>query len=306
MLNKMKIIYMGTPDFAVPCLRGLIDAGHEILLVVTQPDKPVGRKQILTPPPVKELALQHGIEVYQPEKLKTDEAYEKLASYDADFFVVAAYGKILPKRILDLPKYACVNVHGSLLPKYRGAAPIQWAVINGEEYAGVTTMLMGEGLDTGDMLLRYETKIGENETAGELFDRLAESSPDLLLETLEKYAKGEIVPEKQNDDEATYAPMLDKQLAEIDSSKDAKTIFSLIKGMNPWPVANTVIGGVRMKIFSASISDKTSDKPSGTAFNDKGRLAFVCGDGVILYFDEIQPEGKKRMKAEDYLRGHEI
>lgn len=300
----MKIVYMGTPDFAVPCLKALYEAGHEILLVVTQPDKPRGRKMIMTPPPVKELALSLGLPVYQPASLKTDEAYEKLAEYDADFFVVAAYGKILPQRVLDIPKYACVNVHGSLLPKYRGAAPIQWSVINGDRYSGVTTMLMGAGLDTGDMLLTYRTEIGENETAGELFDRLAESSPALLLETLDRF--GEITPVKQNDADATYAPMLDKGLSAIDASKSQKEIFDLIRGLNPWPVAGITCGNTKLKVYAAEKSDKTSEKEAGTAFSDNGRLALVCGDGKILYLTDIQPEGGRRMNAEDYLRGHNI
>ena len=213
----MKIIYMGTPDFAVPCLERLIKDGHDVCLVVTQPDKAQGRKMVLTPPAVKVLAQKYGAEVYQPATLKSDEAFEKLNSYNPDYIVVAAYGKILPERVLDIPKYACINVHGSLLPMYRGAAPIQRAVIDGQKTTGITTMLMGEGLDTGDMLLKYETAIGENETAGELFDRLALSAPDLLIKTLDDFAEGKITPEKQDDTKATYASMLSKDEAVVDA-----------------------------------------------------------------------------------------
>jgi methionyl-tRNA formyltransferase len=302
----MKIVFMGTPDFAVPCLDALIKAGHEILCVVTQPDKPQGRKQILTAPPVKELALQNRLAVFQPEKMKTDETYEELKQYDADFFVVVAYGKILPKRILDLPKYACINVHGSLLPKYRGAAPIQWAVINGETETGVTTMLMNEGLDTGDMLMTLKTPIEKSETAGELFDRLAKLSPALLLETLEKYASGEIKPIPQNHDEATFAPPLSKDMAVLDWSLSSETLYNHIRGLNPWPVAIGDINGNKLKIFSSELTDITSEKPFGTAYAEDGKIAVVCGDAKVLYLTEIQFPGSKRMKTVDFLRGRSI
>ena len=300
----MKIVYMGTPDFAVPCLQALFEKGYEIPLVVTQPDKPQGRKQILTPPPVKELAMRLGISVYQPDTLKTDEAYEKLSACEPDFIVVAAYGKILPQRILDIPKKACINVHGSLLPKYRGAAPIQWAVINGENEAGVTTMLMAAGLDTGDMLLTYKTAVGEKETAGELFDRLAEASPDLLLETLENF--DEIIPIKQNDEDASYAAMLTKELAVINPEKSQAEIFNLVRGLNPWPVANILVGNDKMKVYSAEKVDKMTNKTPGEIFDDDGNIALVCGDGKIIYLTEVQATGGKKMSGKDFLRGHRL
>ena len=210
----MKVIYMGTPDFAVPCLERLVkEENYDVVCVVTQPDKPRGRKQEMTPSEVKVCAMEHGIEVYQPQTLRTQEAYEYLSRFEPDYIIVAAYGKILPKNILDLPKYACINVHGSLLPKYRGAAPIQRSVLAGDEVTGITTMLMGEGLDTGDMLLKSEYKIDINATSGEVFDALALSAPDLLMETIEKFTKGEIIPEKQNEEEATHAAMLSKEEA---------------------------------------------------------------------------------------------
>lgn len=301
----MKIIYMGTPDFAVPCLKRLIEKPeYDVCCVLTQPDKPQGRKMILTPPPVKELAIQNGIEVYQPSTLKTDEAYKKLKSYEPDYIVVAAYGKILPKRVLDIPKYACVNVHGSLLPKYRGAAPIQRAVIDGEPTSGITTMLMGEGLDTGDMLLKKELPIGENETAGELFDRLAEASPDLLEETLKRYSAGDITPIKQNDNAATYAHMLSKEEAVIDWNMSCADIHNKIRGMSPWPVAYTFLDGKKIKIYSSVKSGETSSLRPGTVIADKKSIGVVCGDGNIISILSLQSEGAKRLDAAQFAAGH--
>ncbi|MBQ6020406.1 MAG: methionyl-tRNA formyltransferase, partial [Clostridia bacterium] len=237
------VIFMGTPDFAVPCLRALAGAGADIRLVVTQPDKPVGRKQILTPSDVKKAALELDLPVYQPTTLRSDEAYEYLRSFEPDFLVVAAYGKILPKRVLEIPRIAPVNVHGSLLPHLRGAAPIQRAVIAGDRVSGITTMLMGEGLDTGDILLQKETPIGERETAGELFDRLAGMSPELLLETLDGLMKGTITPVKQNDALADYAAMLSQNEARIPENARSEVVYNLVRGMNPWPVAYTFLDG---------------------------------------------------------------
>ena len=301
----MKIIFMGTPDFAVPCLKRLIEKPeYDVCCVLTQPDKPQGRKMILTPPPVKELALQHGIEVYQPATLKTDEAYEKLKAFEPDYIAVAAYGKILPKRVLEIPKYACINVHGSLLPKYRGAAPIQRAVIDGEAVSGITTMLMGEGLDTGDMLLKKETPIGENETAGELFDRLAEESPDLLEETLKRYAAGEIIPQKQDDSLATYAHMLSKEEAVIDWNMPCDEIHNKIRGMSPWPVAYTFLDGKKIKIYSSVKSGEASQLSAGTVIADKKSIGVVCGDGKVLSILSLQAEGSKRLDAAQFIAGH--
>ena len=302
----MKIVFMGTPDFAVPCLQRLIDEGYDIACVLTQPDRPVGRKQVLTPPPVKELALKYGLEVYQPDTLKCDEAYNKLADYSADYFVVAAYGKILPKRILDLPKYACINVHGSILPKYRGAAPIQWSVINGEREVGITTMLMGEGLDTGDILLIKKTELLPDETAGELFDRLSNMSPDLLIETLEQYKEGNIVPLPQNEAEATYAPMLNKEMSFIDFNAAALAVHNKIRGLSPWPLAQCDIGNTRFKVFKSRVVNQKIDAPVGEAFVFEGEIALTCGDGNLIILEEIRPDGGKKMKSKDYLRGHSI
>ncbi len=300
----MKIIYMGTPDFAVPCLERLIKDGYDVCLVVTQPDKAQGRKMILTPPPVKVTAVNFGVEVYQPSTLKSEEAYEKLKSYSPDFIVVAAYGKILPKRILDIPKYACINVHGSLLPKYRGAAPIQRAVIDGMKTTGVTTMLMGEGLDTGDMLLKYKTEIGENETAGELFDRLANESPDLLIKTLDYFASSGITPEKQDDSEATYASMLSKDEAVIDWNQPSGVIHNKIRGMSPWPVAFTYYNGKKLKIFQSEKTDKFTSLIPGTVTTDKSSVFVSCSDGKLLKILSLQAEGAKRLDAGQFLAGH--
>ncbi len=300
----MKIIYMGTPDFAVPCLERLIKDGYDVCLVVTQPDKAQGRKMILTPPPVKVTAVNFGVEVYQPSTLKSEESFEKLKSYSPDFIVVAAYGKILPKRILDIPKYACINVHGSLLPKYRGAAPIQRAVIDGMKTTGVTTMLMGEGLDTGDMLLKYKTEIGENETAGELFDRLANEAPDLLIKTLEYFASSGITPEKQDDSEATYASMLSKDEAVIDWNQPSWVIHNKIRGMSPWPVAFTYYNGKKLKIFQSEKTDKFTSLIPGTVTTDKSSVFVSCSDGKLLKILSLQAEGAKRLDAGQFLAGH--
>ena len=295
---------MGTPDFAVPCLERLIKDGYDVCLAVTQPDKAQGRKMILTPPPVKVTAEKNGVEVFQPVTLKSDEAYDKLKSYNPDFIVVAAYGKILPKRILDIPKYACINVHGSLLPKYRGAAPIQRAVIDGMKTSGVTTMLMDEGLDTGDMLLKYETEIGENETAGELFDRLAEASPDLLVKTLEEFALSKITPEKQDESKATYASMLSKDEALIDWNEPSDIIHNKIRGMSPWPVAFTHYDGKKLKIYQSEKTDKSTSTLPGTVSADKNSIYVSCSDGKLLKILSLQAEGAKRLDAKQFSAGH--
>lgn len=302
----MKIIYMGTPDFAVPCLERLVKDGFDVCCVVTQPDKPQGRKQVLTPPDVKVKALEYGLEVYQPATLRTDEAYEYLKKFEPDYIIVAAYGKILPKNILDLPKYACINVHGSLLPEYRGAAPIQRSVLAGDKVTGVTTMLMGEGLDTGDMLLKKEYEIGINETSGEVFDALAEMSPDLLIETIEKFTKGEIIPEKQDEALATHAAMLSKDEAVIDWSASAEKVHNLVRGMAPWPVAYTYVGDKKMKIFSSLLTDEKTSLSPGMIKEDKNNILVACGDGMLLAVTSVQIEGSKRMDAKQFLVGHKL
>ena len=299
----MRIVFMGTPDFAVPSLQALIDAGHDVCAVYTQPDKPQGRKQILTAPPVKTLALEHDIPVFQPNTLKNGDEQARLRELAPEVIIVVAYGKLLPKAVLDIPPHGCINVHGSLLPRWRGAAPIQWAVIAGDEMAGVTTMQMAEGLDTGDMLLTYETKVGEKETAGELFDRLAQSGAELLTQTLVKL--DEITPRPQDDAQSCYAHMLDKQMAVIDWSKSAHEIDCLIRGLNPWPVALTTLSGERLKVFAAEKAAGNGEPGTVLEADPKKGLTVACGEGALKLI-EIQLVGGKRMKATDFLRGHAI
>lgn len=299
----MRIVFMGTPDFAVPSLQALIDAGHDVCAVYTQPDKPQGRKQILTAPPVKTLALEHDIPVFQPNTLKNEDEQARLRELAPEVIIVVAYGKLLPKAVLDIPPHGCINVHGSLLPRWRGAAPIQWAVIAGDEMAGVTTMQMAEGLDTGDMLLTYETKVGEKETAGELFDRLAQSGAELLTQTLVKL--DEITPRPQDDAQSCYAHMLDKQMAVIDWSKSAHEIDCLIRGLNPWPIALTTLSGERLKVFAAEKAAGNGEPGTVLEADPKKGLTVACGEGA-LGLTEIQLVGGKRMKATDFLRGHAI
>lgn len=299
----MRIVFMGTPDFAVPSLQALIDAGHDVCAVYTQPDKPQGRKQILTAPPVKTLALEHDIPVFQPNTLKNEDEQARLRELAPEVIIVVAYGKLLPKAVLDIPQHGCINVHGSLLPRWRGAAPIQWAVIAGDEMAGVTTMQMAEGLDTGDMLLTYETKVGEKETAGELFDRLAQAGAELLTQTLVKL--DEITPRPQDDAQSCYAHMLDKQMAVIDWSKSAHEIDCLIRGLNPWPIALTTLSGERLKVFAAEKTAGNGEPGTVLEADPKKGLTVACGEGA-LRLTEIQLVGGKRMKATDFLRGHAI
>lgn len=299
----MRIVFMGTPDFAVPSLQALIDAGHDVCAVYTQPDKPQGRKQILTAPPVKTLALEHDIPVFQPNTLKNEDEQARLRELAPEVIIVVAYGKLLPKAVLDIPPHGCINVHGSLLPRWRGAAPIQWAVIAGDEMAGVTTMQMAEGLDTGDMLLTYETKVGEKETAGELFDRLAQSGAELLTQTLVKL--DEITPRPQDDAQSCYAHMLDKQMAVIDWSRSAHEIDCLIRGLNPWPIALTTLSGERLKVFAAEKAAGNGEPGTVLEADPKKGLTVACGEGA-LKLTEIQLVGGKRMKATDFLRGHAI
>lgn len=297
---------MGTPDFAVEPLKALVNNGYDVCGVVTQPDKPVGRKAILTPPPVKVQAQELGIKVYQPQTLKNGEGMEILRELNPDVVIVVAYGKILPKDFLEYTKYGCINIHGSILPKYRGAAPIQRCVLDGEEYAGVTSMQMDVGLDTGDMLLVEKTRIGENETAGELFDRLAPMGAELLIKTLVALEKGELTPEKQNDAESTYASMLDKSMSPVDFTKSAQDVHNQIRGLDPWPVALTYLEGKTLKLFRSSISKELNGGKAGEIKTLKNGLAIFCGDGKAVVVSEVQFEGKKRMNAADFLRGHPI
>ena len=304
----MKIVYMGTPDFAVEALRALHGAGHEILCVVSQPDKPVGRHAELVPTPVKACALELGLPVLQPVKASDPEFIETIRGMEPDVIVVAAYGKILRKALLDIPKYGCVNIHGSLLPRWRGAAPIQWAVISGDRKAGLTTMMMAEGMDTGDMLLRAEVEISPEETGGSLFDRLKDLSGPLILETLQRLEEGTLVPEPQQEELATLAPMLTREMGELDFAKTAKELDCLIRGLTPWPGAYTKIGGKLLKIHRA-VPVTREEAGSGTeaaagSFTVHGKELFVlCGEGA-LKLEEVQAEGKKRMSAGDFLLGN--
>lgn len=297
---------MGTPDFAVPVLTALHEAGHEIVGVFSQPDKPRGRHQELTPPEVKVEALRLGLEVYQPKSLKNDEALELVKSLEPDVAVVVAYGKILPEAILNVPKYGCINIHGSILPKYRGSAPIQWAVIDGEKKTGVTSMQMDAGIDTGDMLLVDETEIGENETAGEVFDRLSEMGARLAVKTLEAAEKGELDPKPQDHSAATHAPMLDKTICPLDFTKDAQILHNKIRGLAGWPVATAQLDGQPMKIHSSLCrNDMSHNGREGEIISAKPLLV-CCGNGTVLEICELQAQGGKRMKAEDYFRGHPL
>lgn len=298
----MKIIYMGTPDFAVPCLKTLISSQHEVIAVYTQPDKPKGRGYALAPPPVKVTAVESGIPVFQPTTLKTDEEFLKLSQLNPDIIIVAAYGKLLPKRIIDLPKYGCINLHGSLLPKYRGAAPIQWAVINGEKQTGITVMQMNEGLDTGDMLIKCPVEIGENETAAQLHDKLAKVSADIILDAIEKIENGELTPEKQDDSQSCYSPMLDKSICRIDWSLPAQTVHNKVRGLNSWPVSLAEINGKRVKIYLTEKSDACGKPGEIIAISP---LTVACGENSVI-IKELQLEGKKRMNSEDFLRGHKL
>lgn len=300
----MKIVYMGTPDYAVPTLEALLNDGHTIEAVFCQPDKPVGRKKIMTAPAVKVFALSKGLKVYQPESLRSNEVYELLKEISPEVIVVVAYGKILPERILKLAPLGCINGHGSILPKYRGAAPIQWAVINGETQTGVTAMYMDKGIDTGDILKVSTTKIGEDETAEQLFDRLSVLTAELLTQTLREIKEGKITPIKQNEDEATYAPIINKEMALIDFSKSANEIFNAVRGFNSWPVAYCMYEGKRLKIFSCKVNG-FSDLPYGTVSNNQ-TFSVVCGDGVCVELKEIQLEGSKRMTTEEFLKGKKI
>ena len=303
----MKIAFLGTPDFALPSLKMLYERGDDIV-VFTQPDKPVGRKAIMTAPPVKKLALEYGLDVFQFDKIRSEEGLAALKDADPELMVTAAFGQILSKENLSVPRYGCINVHGSLLPKYRGAAPIQWAVINGEEKTGVTTMLTDIGLDTGDILLERETEIGKDETAGELFDRLAEMGAELLKETIEKLERNELEPKKQNDAEATKCSMIKKEHGHIDFSKSEKAIHDLVRGMNPWPCAYAMLEGEAVKIWRTRRipTKKTGSKAGSILCADKQNgLIVKCGDGDIEIL-ELQFPGSTRMSAQAAMLGHEL
>lgn len=295
----MNIVFMGTPDFAVPCLQKLLDAGYPVTGVFTQPDKPKGRGYKLVPPPVKELAVVHQIPVFQPTSLRNDESFEMIKNCAPDLIVVVAYGKILPKRVLELPRYGCINVHASLLPKYRGAGPIQWAILNGESETGITTMFMGEGLDTGDMLEQVKTPIGENETADELYTRLSKMGAETLLVTLQKLEADALLRTPQDDSLSCYAPILDKSLCPLDFNKTAREIHNQIRGLSSWPAATTTYKGKRLKVYESRLVTQSGEP--GEILDSK-RFIVACKEGAVELVS-VQYEGGRRMAGDVFLRG---
>lgn len=303
----MRIVFMGTPDFAAASLQKLIDEKYDIAAVFTQPDKPRNRGMSLSFSPVKELALQNGLDVYQPTKLRDGSFTELLRSLNPDVLVVVAYGRILPEDALSVPTYGAVNVHSSLLPKYRGAAPVQWAVLNGDTVTGVSTMYLAPEMDTGDVIFTEKTEIGEFETSGELFDRLMVMGAELLHKTLRAIENGTAPRSKQDESQASYVTMLDKSMSPIDWSRSPREIVKHICGLQPWPVATTEIGGLTFRIFKAEYTDTVTDKAPGTVVAaDKRGIEIACGGAHTLLITELQAPGKKRMRAADYLLGHPI
>lgn len=305
----MKIVYMGTPDFAVAPLEAILKAGHEVTAVVTQPDRQKGRGREMQYSPVKECALSYGIPVLQPLKIKEKDAVEELRKYPADIFVVAAFGQLLSEEILNMPRFGCINIHASLLPAYRGAAPIQWCVINGEEKTGVTIMQMAKGMDTGDILLQKEVVLDEKETGGSLFDRLMETGAELIVEALPKIEAGELTPVVQKEELATYAGKITKDMGNIDFTKAAVTIERLIRGLNPWPSAFTHYKGKILKIWEADVVSECVNAenpiPGTVIAMDKESFTLATGESA-LRIRSLQPEGKKRMSCAEFMRGYEV
>lgn len=301
----MKIVFMGTPDFAVPCLKRLISDGHDVIGVFTQPDKPKGRGYELSSPPVKVCAIENNIPVFQPKSMRDGEALKILEKLNPELIIVVAYGKILPPEILFLPKHNSINIHASLLPKYRGSAPIQWCILNGESETGVTSMLMDEGLDTGDMLLSQTVKITEDMTAGELHDELSVIGAEIMSRTIKALQNGELKSEKQDNNKTCYSPMLSKELCPIDFNRSAKEIHNQVRGLSPWPVATAQLNGKKVKIHKTKLSD-ISGGDSGEVVAGNGSIVVSCGDKKCIEILELQLEGKKRMCAKDFLLGHTI
>ncbi|MDD6334763.1 MAG: methionyl-tRNA formyltransferase [Clostridia bacterium] len=307
----MRVVFMGTPDFSVGTLKAIIEAGHEVAAVVTQPDKPKGRSKALVCSPVKEEAMSHELRILQPQRARDEEFIQELKAINADVFVVVAFGQILPSSIINMPPYGCINVHASLLPKYRGASPIQWAVIDGCEYSGVTIMKMDEGIDTGDILKTEEVKLNPKETGGSLFERLSDVGARLLVETLEELEAGTVVPVPQNDAESTYVKMLDKSFGKMDFNEDAVKIERLIRGLNPWPSAFTFINGKMLKVWDADVISDDSvcqlrdGEPGEVVEIDKESFTVACGNGYLI-IKEVQLEGKKRMDSGSFLRGNHL
>lgn len=302
----MRIIFMGTPDFAVPCLNALVNSKHEVVGVFTQPDKPKGRGYELTPPPVKVCANENSLNVFQPKSMRDGTALEIINSLNADLIVVVAFGKILPKEILESVKYGCINIHASLLPKLRGAAPIQWSILNGDTITGVTAQQMDIGIDTGDILMTKTFDIPEDMNAGELFDTLSDMGAEVLIETIDLVENNALNPIKQDDSQSTYASMLSKELCPIDFSKSALMVHNQIRGLYPWPIATTKIDGKTYKIHkSQKLSEKFSGIP-GEIVDNNNRIVCMCGDGNSIEILEIQAEGKRKMDSASFLRGHRI
>ena len=302
----MKVVFMGTPDFSVGALEALVKAGHEVTAVVTQPDRQKGRSLEMSFSPVKECALRYELPVFQPEKIKTAEAVEVLWGYEADIFVVAAFGQILSKEILEMPKYGCINIHASLLPKYRGAAPIQWAILNGDAVTGVTIMQMNEGLDTGDILTTKEVEISAEETGESLFDKLAIAGAELLIETLPEIEKGTLTPIKQEEEKASHVRMLTKEMGKIDWEKEAIVLERLVRGMNSWPSAYCRLRNKNMKVWRAAVLEEDTDARPGEIVNvTKDALYIQTGKGQLV-LQEVQLESKKRMPVKDFLIGYQL
>ena len=305
----MRVVFMGTPDFAVGTLEAVIEAGHEVVAVVTQPDKPKGRGGAMAMSAVKEAAIKHNLTVLQPQRARDEAFVEELASYQPEVIVVVAFGQLLPKSILDMPKYGCINVHASILPKYRGAAPIQYAVIDGCQYSGVTTMQMDEGLDTGDILLVEKVELDPKETGGSLFNKLSVVGAKLLVDTLKAKEEGTIVPVKQDDSQATHVRTISKSYGKLEFSKDAVEIERLIRGLNPWPSAYTSVSDKMLKIWDADVFDSIEDcvdaQPGTVVKVDNHAFYVQCGKG-LLKINEVQLEGKKRMNSADFLRGYQL
>ena len=304
----MKVVFMGTPDFAVGTLEAIVGAGHEVAAVVTQPDKPKGRGGVMAMSPVKECALRHGLTVLQPLKARSPEFVDEIKAINPDVIVVVAFGQIIPSEIIHMPKYGCINVHASLLPKYRGASPIQWTVLDGCEYSGVTTMLMDEGIDTGDILETVTVKLDERETGGSLFDRLSLVGAKLLVETLDKAEAGQLHPVKQDDSQSSYVRMMDKSFGLMDFTQPVEVLERKVRALNPWPSAFTHMDEKLLKIWDATVIKDSSVKAGdyGKVKTDGKTCFMVACDGGYLSVNELQLEGKKRMKVEDFLRGYSI
>lgn len=304
----MKVVFMGTPDFAVGTLEAIVGAGHEVAAVVTQPDKPKGRGGVMAMSPVKECALRHGLTVLQPLKARSPEFVDEIKAINPDVIVVVAFGQIIPSEIIHMPKYGCINVHASLLPKYRGASPIQWTVLDGCEYSGVTTMLMDEGIDTGDILETATVKLDEKETGGSLFDRLSLVGAKLLVETLDKAEAGQLHPVKQDDSQSSYVRMMDKSFGLMDFTQPVEVLERKVRALNPWPSAFTHMDEKLLKIWDATVIQDNNVKAGdyGKVKTDGKTCFMVACDGGYLSVNELQLEGKKRMKVEDFLRGYSI